>query len=518
MHDNIVRNGLIDLEGNALLTVNRHDPRPIWQQLLDQAISNITTGKWPPGELLLPTRELAQRIGVSRSTIQTVYEELYSRGYTVTSRRGGTRVSEWTYHANLAEELSHKGPTLPPLPLLDSALSHLSNWFGNDSDSNTSEQAEIQIDFTPHEPYLDEHFLKDWRRSFLHASTDSTIDSWAYGDAYGFLPLREQIARYLSLERGVHVSVDQILLTSGAQHSLDLIAQALLHEGATVSVEDPGFPAAWMAMKYRNMNVVPVPVDEHGLCVDHIDPQSELVYVTPSHQCAVGVIMSEPRRQQLLHLAAEKGLWIVEDDYDSEFRYRGDPLPTLFSQRPQNTLYMLSFSKMIAPGIRMSALVGSKEAIAQLARVQGLTYRHLPIMEQLTLTHFMERGLFMRHMRKVRNIYRRRHAAMTKAIISTGLSEHFTLTGAETGLHMLLEASSTFDEAKVTKLALERGIRIYPLSQYGLESTRKGWVLGFAKVDEDAIEAGITSLAEIILDVHSHSNNNYQANNARQTL
>lgn len=476
-----------------MLKVNRNDERPIWQQLLDQAIHNITTGKWPPGELLLPSRELAQLIGVSRSTIQSVYEELFSRGYTVTSRRGGTRVSEWMYKPHSADEVPALGPVPPELPLLNTAIGHLHSWFGN------KEKGRDEIDFSPHEPYLDEHFLNNWRQSFLQASSETDLDSWAYGDAYGYLPLREQIQRYLSLERGVHVEADQILLTSGAQHSLDLIAQALLHEGATVSVEDPGFPAAWMAMKYRRMQVVSVPVDEHGLCVDGIHPESRLVYVTPSHQCAVGVIMSEPRRQQLLHLAADQRFWIVEDDYDSEFRYRGDPLPTLFSQRPQNTLYMLSFSKMIAPGIRMSALVGPKEAIRQLARVHELTYRHLPIMEQLTLTHFIERGHFMRHMRKVRNIYRRRHAAMTKAIVATGLSERFTLSGAETGLHMLLEAEPSFDEVTATSLALEKGIRIYPLSQYGLESKRKGWILGFAKVDEATIEEGIERLAELLL-------------------
>jgi GntR family transcriptional regulator/MocR family aminotransferase len=159
---------------------------------------------------------------------------------------------------------------------------------------------------------------------------------------------------------------------------------------------------------------------------------------------------------------------------------------------------MLSFSKMIAPGIRMSALVGPKDAIRQLARVQEFTYRHLPIMEQLTLTHFMEHGHFMRHMRKVRNIYRRRHAAMTKAIMTTGLGERFKLSGAETGLHMLLEAEPAFDEAAVTSLALQKGIRIYPLSQYGLESKRKGWVLGFARVDEAAIQEGMSRLAGII--------------------
>ncbi|MBT2770933.1 PLP-dependent aminotransferase family protein [Halomonas sp. ISL-60] len=476
-----------------MLIVNRDDERPIWQQLLDQAIHNITTGKWPPGELLLPSRELALLIGVSRSTIQIVYEELFSRGYTVTSRRGGTRVSEWIYTSRPSEDAATQGPAVPELPLLNDAIGRLHSWFG------VQEVQKIRIDFSPHVPYLDEHFQKNWRQCFLKASTETNLESWSYGDAYGFLPLREQIQRYLSLERGVHVDIDQIMLTSGAQHSIDLIAQALLNEGETVSIEDPGFPAAWMALKYRRMRVVSVPVDEYGLSVDHIHPQSKLVFVTPSHQCAVGIIMSEPRRQQLLHMAAEQRFWIVEDDYDSEFRYRGDPLPTLFSQLPQNTLYMMSFSKMVAPGIRISAIIGPKVAIRQLAQVQELTYRHLPIMEQLTLTYFIEHGHFMRHMRRVRNLYRRRHEIMTRAIISTGLSEHFKLSGVETGLHMLLEAEPSFDEEAVTKRALEKGIRVYPLSKYCLESDRKGWVLGFAKVDEAAIEEGIHSLAEMLL-------------------
>ncbi|MFK4299957.1 MULTISPECIES: PLP-dependent aminotransferase family protein [unclassified Paenibacillus] len=476
-----------------MLKVNRNDQRPLWQQLLDQAIHNIRTGKWPPGELLLPSRELALLVGVSRSTIQIVYEELFSRGYTVTSRRGGTRVSEWSYITGSFEDVMPQGPVTPELPVLKAAVNHLHGWLRGKEEQN------VEIDFCPHEPYLDQHFQRKWRQSFLQASTEMDLANWAYGNAYGFVSLREQIQRYLSLERGIHVHIDQIMLTSGAQHSLDLIAQALLTEGDTVSVEDPGFPAAWMTMKYRSMNVVPVPVDEYGLQVDHIHPQSKLTFVTPSHQCAVGVIMSEPRRQQLLRKASQHQFWIVEDDYDSEFRYRGDPLPTLFSHQPQNTLYMMSFSKMVAPGIRISAIVGPKGAIQQLAQVHALTYRHLPIMEQLTLAHFIEHGHFMRHMRRVRNVYRRRHAAMTKAIAATGLDKRFKLSGVETGLHMLLEAEESFDEEAVTNQALKEGIRVYPLSNYCLNSDRKGWVLGFAKVDEEAIEVGIYRLAEMLL-------------------
>ncbi|WP_155591190.1 PLP-dependent aminotransferase family protein [Lysinibacillus cavernae] len=476
-----------------MLKVNRDDKNPIWQQLLDQAIHHITTGKWPPGELLPPSRELALLVGVSRSTIQIVYEELFSRGYTVTNWRGGTRVSEWGYKTNSVEEVISHGPTTPQLPLLNSAVDELNSWLRGKENQN------VEIDFSPHEPYLDEHFRKIWRQSFLQASSGADLTNWGYGNAYGFTPLREQIQRYLTFERGIHVDIDQIILTSGAQHSIDLIAQALLNEGETVCVEDPGFPAAWMTMKYRRMHVVSVPLDEYGIQVDRIHPQTKLTFVTPSHQCAVGVIMSEPRRQQLLQKSAQDQFWIVEDDYDGEFRYRGGPLPTLFSQQPQNTLYMMSFSKMVAPGIRISAVIGPKDAIRQLAQVQELTYRHLPIMEQLTLAHFIEHGHFMRHMRRARNVYRRRHEAMTKAIMATGLAERFKLSGIETGLHMLLEAEESFDEEAMTDLALEKGIRVYPLSKYCLENNRKGWVLGFAKIDEAAIEEGIFRLAEILL-------------------
>lgn len=151
-------------------------------------------------------------------------------------------------------------------------------------------------------------------------------------------------------------------------------------------------------------------------------------------------MLSEPRRQQLVHRAAQQRAWIVEDDYDSEFRYRGDPMLTLFSPLPQTCLYLMSFSKLTMPGIRISAIIGPAEAIAQLARVQAFIYRHLPIMEQVALAHFIEHGYFMLHMRRARNIYRRRQEIMQKAIITSGLGNKFTLRGIETGLACTTES------------------------------------------------------------------------------
>lgn len=476
-----------------MLTIDQNDDKPIWKQLLDQAIHNITSGKWKAGHRLTPTRELAKQLGVSRSTIQAVYEELYSRGYTVTSRRGGTRVSDW-YQPIILEEESTLEPLSPPAkPVLEDAINRLQIWTGRGSNQK------VDIDFTPHEPYLDSLFLKKWRQSFLHASNNNPdLVLWSYGDTFGYEALRYQIQNYLSVERGIHVEVDQILLTSGARQSIDLVSQALLREGDTVAVEDPGFPPAWLTMMYRNMNVMPVPVDDEGIVVEQIPEQAKTVFVTPSHQSATGVILSAKRRRQLFEKSIQNHFWIIEDDYDSEFRHKGDPLPTLFSQLPERTLYLMSFSKVIAPGIRISAIVGPKESIAQLARVHKLTARHLPIMEQLTLTHFIKHGHFTTHMRRVRNIYRRRREAMIKAITATGLENVFTVKGAETGLYILLEADEDFPEEKMTDLALEHGVRVYPLGPYCLTSKRRGWVVGYSKVDEVMISWGIEKLARIV--------------------
>ncbi|CAH1056834.1 HTH-type transcriptional regulatory protein GabR [Paenibacillus pseudetheri] len=280
---------------------------------------------------------------MSRSTVQIVYEELLARGYTVTSRRGGTRVNNWNqFTGKRKEDTTPLVLQIPELPLL---VDQSQQWF------RSKDNRESAIDFSPYQPYVDTQFQETWRKSYLNASSELNVSSWSYGDAYGFEPLRRQIQRYLSLERGIHVQTNQILLTSGAQHSIDLIAQTLLTKGDIVTVEDPGYPVAWMTMKYRQMKIAPVPVDEYGLVVKKVPSKAKLILVTPAHQCAVGVMLSEPRRQQLLHKAAQQRAWIIEDDYDSEFRYRGDPMPTLFSQLPQNCFYLMSFSKLTAPGI-----------------------------------------------------------------------------------------------------------------------------------------------------------------------
>jgi GntR family transcriptional regulator / MocR family aminotransferase len=328
---------------------------------------------------------------------------------------------------------------------------------------------------------------------------EKNILDWGYSSPYGLYSVREQIARYLAIERGIHVQPSQILLTLGARQTMDIIAQALLKEGDLVSVEDPGFPVAWSSMKYRHMQVEPIPVDSQGICVEKVSPKSKMIFTTPSHQFPSGVLMTANRRQELIQFARQNQTWIIEDDYDGEFRYRGGPMPSLYSQMPTNILYILSFTKLLAPGIRLAAVIGPEEAIARMAKVQEFVCRHLPVMEQLTLGQFFETGDLLKHVRRMRSIYHKRHRAIIHVLTEFGLASEFHVLGTESGLHVLLEGNEDFDESKAVQSALKVGVGVFPLSPYCLESSRKGLLLGFAHLNEDYIVEGIRRLANVLL-------------------
>lgn len=474
------------------IEINKGDKRALWLQIVDQVIDYISTGKLSPGDPLVPTRQLAQELSISRSSVQIAYEELQSRGYVITSRRGGTRVCE-IKPDNSTFQNQQSVPFIPPNPFLEEKEERVDHW------PELKKEEKADIDFRLHEPYIDPIFQKSWRRASNMAMKDKNVLDWGYSSPYGLFSVREQISRYLAIERGIHVHPGQILLTLGARQTMDIIAQALLQEGDLVSVEDPGFPVAWSAMRYRNMKVEPVPVDSQGLCVEKISSHSKMVFATPSHQFPTGVLMTANRRQELIQFASENQAWIIEDDYDGEFRYRGGPMPSLFSQMPTNILYLLSFTKLLAPGIRLAAVIGPEEAIARMAKVQEFVCRHLPVMEQLTLGQFFETGDLLKHVRRMRSIYHKRHRITLNTLSSSGLANKFHVQGTESGLHVLLEGDQVFNESQAVEAALEAGVGVFPLSPYCLESDRKGLLLGFAHLNEDHIVEGINRLGKALV-------------------
>ena len=473
------------------IELNKKDKRPLWLQIVDQVIEYITNGQLSPGDTLVPTRQLSQELSISRSSVQIAYEELQSRGYVTTSRRGGTRVCNILADEEFTQTTSST-PIIPAKPLLEEETKRVDHW----PDLKKEEKAEI--DFRLHLPYIDSTFQKAWRHASNTAMKEVDLFDWGYSSSYGLYSVREQISRYLAIERGIHVPPSQILLTLGARQTMDIIAQALLQEGDLVAVEDPGFPVAWSSMRYRNMKIEPIPVDQQGICVDKIPSQTKMIFTTPSHQFPSGVLMTANRRQELIQFARQNQTWIIEDDYDGEFRYRGGPMPSLYSQMPTNILYLLSFTKILAPGIRLAAVIGPEEAIERLAKVQEFVCRHLPIMEQLTLGQFFETGDLLKHVRRMRSIYHKRHRVIIQTLNTSGLANHFHIQGTDSGLHVLLESNESFNEYEAVQDALKAGVGVFPLSPYCLESQRKGLLLGFAHLETEQIIDGIHRLANVL--------------------
>ncbi|GIN87326.1 putative HTH-type transcriptional regulator YdeL [Heyndrickxia sporothermodurans] len=475
------------------INLNRKSNQPLWQQIANEIIRRINKGTLVTGNQLVPSRLMAQELGVSRSTVQLAYDELISRGYAQTYRRGGTRIIA-TGETDISRKLEEKECLQLPINInFEKASEQMEEWL-----SANSAHDNIQIDFRHHEPFVDEQFLKVWKQSYLKAMKDFDLKNWGYGSSFGLLDTRIQIQNYLELERGIEVKTDQILITGGTQQAIDLISQVFLKEEDIVAVEDPGYPGTRVAFMYRGMKITGVPVDHQGIVVNKIPSKARIISVTPSHQRPTGVVMSIQRRKELIEFALKNQSIILEDDFDGEYRYHGGPLPSLFAEAPSHVLYILTFSKVLSPSIRLAAIIGNSVFIDKLRKMQALIQRQLPIMEQLTLAEFLKQGDFTRHIRRMRNIYKRRHQIMIKTLNENGLNKMFRIQGTETGLHVFLEADRNFQENQVIVEAARQRIGVYPLKPYCYASQQKGLLLGFAWTNEDDINSGIYQLAKIL--------------------
>ncbi|QGX66623.1 aminotransferase class I/II-fold pyridoxal phosphate-dependent enzyme [Bacillus sp. ms-22] len=471
--------------------LDRSSSTPLWQQIVTGIIQKIHTKTLNPDDQLTPSRVLAQELNVSRSTVQLAYDELLARGYVSTSRRGGTKVISSDQYAASPPRQSEPPFALPVRPHFDVAEKQMDHWL-----SANQFHEKLEIDFRHQEPAIDEHFQNIWKRSLLKALQRLDMKDWGYSSPHGLWEVRSEIRQYLSVERGIEIEEDQMVLTGGTQQAIDLISQVLLKKGDMVAVEDPGFPGARLSFLHREMNIHPAAVDEEGMIVDTLPERTKLIAVTPSHQRPTGVCMSVNRRQQLLQFAVKHQSYILEDDFDGDYRYHGGPLPSLFSEAPDHVIYILSFSKVLAPGIRLAAIIGSQAVVKEIAALQSLIQRQLPIMEQITLASFFREGEFNRYVRRMRQVYKKRQAAMMHALLTHHFDKHFHLYGTDTGLHVFLEGTPDFDEKGSIEAAKAAGVGIYPLSPYCYESERKGLLLGFACTDEDMIQEGVRRLKQ----------------------
>ncbi|HET6938247.1 MAG TPA: PLP-dependent aminotransferase family protein [Nocardioides sp.] len=452
----------------------------VYRALLDA----VRSGRLEPGERLPPTRTMATDLGVSRTTVATAYDRLVAEGYLTAHVGAGTFVAD----AARPVRPPRRGTDLAPRPGWDHGP--------HPTSGSTPKPAH---DFRVGIPDARLFPFDTWRRLVTAELRVGAHDLGVYADPAGHLPLREAIVRQLALSRGVTATPDEVLVTYGTQQALDLVTRVLVGPGDVVAMEEPGYPLARDVFASYGARVVPVRVDLEGLVVDDLPPSTRLVFTTPSHQFPTGPPLSLDRRRALLDFASRHRCAVVEDDYDSEYRFTERPLETLHSMDDAGrVLYLGTFSKSLVPGLRVGYLVAPEPLQAALRAALQLSVGYLEVPVQAALARFLEDGLFARHLRKARAAYAERRELVLEAVHGP-LSRHVELVPCQAGLHVTttLRDQAT-DDTDVVRRVAEAGVVVEPLSQYAVTGKPVGIVMGYGAADPATIRPGLARLAAVL--------------------
>lgn len=476
---------------------------PLFRQLYDAIKSGILAGKLQSATQLPPTRALAQLLGISRQTVLNAYSQLMAEGYLSGTVGKGTFVSDkLPVTADRETPVSEISPTAALRPLSARGL----RFIDNRSRINTHEDRPKA--FRIGMPGLDVFPFEIWARLEARRWRRPSFQL-GYTDPAGYPPLRALLTAYLGASRGVQCSPEQIVVTSGSQQALFLIASLLLASGDAAWVEDPGYRGTNGALHATEARVCPVPVDREGLCValaaQHY-PDAKLIYVTPSHQYPLGMTMSLRRRLELLAWATEHKAWVVEDDYDSEYRYSGAPHASLQSlDKAGCVIYVGTLSKVLFPGLRLGYMVLPPPLVQAFVNGKAVIDRHTSIMPQIVLSEFIAEGHFNRHIKRTREVYAGRRAALLSALESQ-LADQFDFGPSDSGLHLAVAFKRQRDDHALAKAAFQRGIELRALSQFYAPQaeaplragTPSGLLLGFASVPPAETQLGVKVLRELL--------------------
>jgi GntR family transcriptional regulator / MocR family aminotransferase len=444
----------------------------------------ILDGRVGPGERLSPTRELAAALSVSRSTVAVAYERLLAEGFAVARVGDGTFVSQLATERRIAKRRQPTGWVAQPRPVWEGVL------------LPTAFARAAQFDFRTGLPDASLFPHRAWRRVVGRALRSRQMAD-AYEHPAGSWDLRTAIARHIGVSRSVSASPDDVVVTNGAQQALDIIARVLLNPGNTVAMEDPGYEPPRHLFRALGARIIGVPVDRDGLVVEALPSTAKAVYATPSHQYPLGVAMSLARRRGLLAWAECNGAVIIEDDYDSEFRFGGrplEPLQTLDSS--SRVIYVGTFSKTLLPRLRLGFMVVPSSLREAAHKAKSVADWHTPTIAQRALAHFIDEGAFARHVRKVSSVYRERHEMLTAAIRSD-FGDCLDLIPSCTGLHVAAyaRAASVAGIDAVAARAFELGVAIQRVSAFSVNSKpQAGVVLGFGAIETAQIPEGLRRL------------------------
>ncbi|NBB09854.1 PLP-dependent aminotransferase family protein [Pseudomonas sp. SLFW] len=448
-----------------------HAEVPVYRQIYLRFRHSIEDGRLLPGERVPSVRALAAELNLARGTVESAYQLLVGEGYLQTRGPAGTVVSTLLKPASLADPVETTRLQRDPL-MHSGALPQ-----------------PLQLGL----PAMDVFPRKLWNRLVGKELRASGIHSLIYPDTQGHHALRTAVAGYLGISRGVRCTPDQLFICAGYGAALDLIFRSLLTKGDGCWFEDPGYLMARHFLQKAGAELTPIPVDDEGLNVDagiRLAANARFAVVTPSHQSPLGVSLSLPRRQALLEWATRQNSWIIEDDYDSEYRYQGHPLPALKSiDKHDRVLYTGTFSKVLAPGLRLSYLVVPEALIARFTRVADVMQNHSPYLFQATTAAFIRDGHFARHLKKMRSLYALRRTLLMTAL-ERRLAGRIKIDSRPGGMHLLLRLGDDLDDQTIAMSARELGLPVQPLSSaYQGAAPEKGLLVGFTNVSSPELAA-----------------------------
>ncbi|ORM65079.1 DNA-binding protein [Pantoea rodasii] len=457
------------------------------QQLLQRFKQAILNGVLSAGTRLPATRQLAADLSVSRNTVTGVWAQLQAEGFIVSDRQGSHISSIAQLPVARRHDVSECAIALSPrVAQLRSGHRILSQ----------------ELALRPGIPALAHFPLAQWRRTLNRVMQHSPQQLLGYGDPLGEHSLREALAQHLAVARGVRCTAEQIVITEGAQQALTLCVSLLSQRGDIGWVEEPGYRGAKAAMRLGDMRIEPIAVDAQGLSPQSSDWQQRpprLIYTTPTHQYPTGVVMSAPRRLALLAAAQQHQSWIIEDDYDSDFRYSGEPIAAMQGMmQPTPVIYVGSFSKTLFPALRIGFMVLPPQLVPLLRPALHELLRGGNRPEQIALARFLSSGDYGRHLSKMRRLYRQRQGYLREAL-QLALGAQVRLLGGDCGMHLVLSLSDEQQDVALVDHLIPRGYAPGALSSFYIgQEKQQGLVLGYGNTSSSQIIAGVAQIAQCV--------------------
>lgn len=512
---------------------------PLHRQIYDELRKAILSGRLAAGKKVPSTREMSKALGVARATVTLAYDYLLSEGYLEAYLGSGTYVSR-----KLPEALLEAAPDSVAVgavvdvedltvPLAGSEKPRQLSEYGRNLQSRywlkfPDEEPEIQFSFG--RPYLDEFPMKVWSHLMTRHCRNLELDLLdCPTKAGGYAPLKEAIAGYLSRARAVVCDPEQVIVVNGSQQAVDLVTRVMVDPGDIVGIEEPGYFGAQKALEAQGAKLSPIYVDRNGVRVDYLksrfggevkefdsshgesrgseskvgeslsSERLKLLYVTPSHQYPTGVVLSLPRRMELLSWASRTGTIIVEDDYDSEYRYTGRPIPALAGIDNQGSvIYVGTFSKVLVPALRLGYLVVPKDLIEVFTRAKWLVDRHSSLLQQQVLADFIREGFLERHIRKMRAVYQEKRKLVLELL--NGLFEDtVTIYGDNAGINVLVRFNTSMSDIEIVERARQLGVGIAPTQHFYIGDAPTGeYLLNYGGLSDSEVIEGLTRLHAVI--------------------